>query len=60
MKKHIDFSIFLQDLGIGISCLVIELQHVLLQHFKKLSELEYQELERLEAKKLALANQQKK
>jgi hypothetical protein len=51
MKKYVDFSVFLQDLGIGISTLVIELQHLLLGEFKRLSETEFLELERIEKKK---------
>lgn len=51
MKKVIDFSIFLQELNIGISALVIEIQHVLLMEFKRLSEQEFLELERIEKKK---------
>ena len=56
MKKHIDFSVFLQELGINMSAIVIELQHVLLREFKKLCEVEFLELERIEKKKQALAN----
>jgi hypothetical protein len=56
MKKHIDFSTFLQELKINISSIVIELQHLLLGDFKRMCETEFLEQERIEKKKQALAN----
>lgn len=56
MKKHIDFSIFLQELKINISAIVIEIQHLLLGEFKRMCETEFLEQERIEKKKQALAN----
>ena len=56
MKKHIDFSIFLQELKINISAIVIEFQHLLLGEFKRMCETEFLEQERIEKKKQALAN----